>query len=176
MEDPRYCTSDPGTNFQFGDLSIGHRENIFAFEANLQVHPTTLKPANLNEQNATWGGLLAGLKLFPSSSGRVDPYVGLRLGFGGLSYDNPPARASDPPAGFMAQLLGGVDFFVSKQVALGGLVEGSRIYGPEDETIDFWGARINLVIYFDWEASSSTRTRKKKKKRRKRKAPKRPRL
>lgn len=176
------CPPEVLAGFSPLDIELGYRPGIIAMELAVNLQPLTFEESTGSvgdsDEDGTFDtgmwGIYGGLKIAPQLSGRFDPYLGLRVGYGQFTVPQLPGNKGDE--GLSLGVLGGFDYFLVKGVALG-LSTGYYTIEGESERHAIWTARASIVMYFDFLSGSSDsksssppkktpkRTPKKKKKR-----------
>ncbi len=160
VEGSDFCGDDASSTFAAiaPDIAFGGRFGLLGVEGR-----GFLNPFEIDGQEASFGGLVGSLKLFPVSKGQFDPYLAAGVGVLGASKGD---RESDQLSSLATHLGGGVDMFLNRNFALGVGFDRYFLLASESDGDDisdegFWTARLNLTIYFG-PASSGQKARPKK--------------
>lgn len=159
------CSDDVESGFTPIDFTLGGRSENLAIGLHgryqfLNYSSEFLErnslDANKTESPAFWD-ISADLQFFPLTQGHLDPWVGLRLGFMGIYSPQFEKDEEEFDGGFGLGVLGGVDYFLGRNVALGVNAGWHSLYGVEERQ-SFWTFQGSLVFYWDVGPSSPSRS------------------
>ncbi len=161
------CTDDIQSSFTPLDLGLGLRLGGFGFGIHGRYQPLAyssefidrnFQSADSAPTPAFWD-ISADLAFFPLNKGHIDPWIGARFGFMGL---HTPEIGQEEAFGFGLGVLGGVDFFLGRNVAVGANLGYHNLFASSEDSEEshtFWTAQASLTFYWDLDGGSSSPSR-----------------